>query len=47
MEMEIRWYDEHLFEKATFADLHATPVPRIYINATDLSSGSRVTFTRD
>ena len=41
------YYDKHVFEYATFADLHTTEGPWIYINATDLSSGDRFTFTQD
>jgi NTE family protein len=42
------YYDEHVFDHATFADLHGdTERPWVYINATDLSSGDRVTFTQD
>lgn len=41
-----RYYDEHVFDRATFADITKTPGPRIHINATDLSSGERFTFNQ-
>lgn len=40
-------YDEILFHGATFKDLDRGPGPLISINATDLSSGTRVSFTQD
>jgi NTE family protein len=46
-DLAARYYDENVFDGASFADLHASGGPRIYINATDLSSGTRVTFNRD
>lgn len=39
-------YDRQLFGGATFADLLRAKGPRIYINATDLSSGERFTFNQ-
>jgi NTE family protein len=42
-----QYYDEKIFERATFADLREAHGPRININATDLSSGRRVTFRQD
>lgn len=39
-----RYYHEHVFDRATFADLAATHGPRIYINATDLPSGTEFRF---
>ena len=41
-----RYYHEKVFDRATFADLREARGPRIYINATDLSSGERFTFTQ-
>jgi NTE family protein len=41
-----RYYDEKVFEGATFADLAAVKGPRVYINATDLSHGYGFTFTQ-
>jgi len=42
-----RLYDEEIFDRATFADLSAARGPRIFINATDLSSGDRMSFNQD
>jgi NTE family protein len=41
-----RYYNDKVFEGATFADLSAVKGPRIYINATDLTHGYRFTFTQ-
>jgi NTE family protein len=41
-----QYYNEKVFEGATFADLAAAKGPRVYINATDLSHGYRFTFTQ-
>jgi NTE family protein len=41
-----RLYDEKVFDGATFADLRKAKGPRIHINATDLASGERFTFTQ-
>jgi len=41
-----RYYNENLFDGATFADLRAAKGPRININSTDLSSGGRITFNQ-
>jgi NTE family protein len=41
-----RWYDAHVFEHATFADLARAPGPEIFINASDLTAGNRITFTQ-
>jgi NTE family protein len=41
-----RYYAKHVFDGATFGDMSATPGPRIHINATDLTEGSRFTFSR-
>lgn len=46
-DLAARYYDDNVFDGARFGDLHAAGGPRTYINATDLSSGTRVTFTRD
>lgn len=43
-ELAIEYYDQHIFEGATFADLFARDGPLILINATDLSQGTRFTF---
>lgn len=42
-----KYYDRHVFDGATFADLRAASGPRVFINATDLTSGERFTFTQD
>jgi len=41
-----QYYDSKVFHDATFADLTAARGPTVYINATDLSSGDRFTFTQ-
>jgi len=41
-----RYYHEKVFDGATFADLAEAKGPRININATDLSSGERFTFSQ-
>jgi NTE family protein len=45
-QLAAEYYDEHLFKGATFADLEERGGPEIWINATDLSTGSRFPFTR-
>jgi NTE family protein len=42
-----RYYDRQIFDGATFSDLRQAPGPRVFINATDLTSGERFTFTQD
>ncbi|HEY5656320.1 MAG TPA: patatin-like phospholipase family protein [Myxococcota bacterium] len=42
-----RYYDDRVFEGATFADLARARGMRIHINATDLSSGERFTFNQE
>ena len=44
-EMAIDYYDRMIFKGATFADLNRNGKPFIDINATDLTSGQRFTFT--
>jgi NTE family protein len=39
-------YHKHVFDEATFATLTEAKGPIVYINATDLSSGERFTFTQ-
>ena len=41
------YYDKHVFEHSTFADLEKTKGPRIYVNTTDLIQGNRFTFDQD
>lgn len=40
------FYDEHIFSGATFGDLHGKGAPMTIINATDVSTGARFTFTQ-
>jgi len=46
-EMAIDYYDRMIFKGATFADLQANGPPYIDINATDLTTGLRFTFTQN
>ena len=46
-EMAIDYYDRKIFRGATFADLKANGPPFIDINATDLTTGLRFTFTQE
>lgn len=39
-------YHGSVFDEATFADLEAAHGPKVYVNATDLSSGERFVFTQ-
>ncbi|MFM2007421.1 MAG: hypothetical protein RLZZ09_3076 [Pseudomonadota bacterium] len=43
-EMAIEYYDNHIFEGKTFADIRLAQGPYIEINATDLGGGSRFAF---
>ncbi len=43
-ELAIRYYDDRIFEHATFADLLAAKGPLLQINATDLAAGYHFTF---
>lgn len=45
-ELTIEYYDQKIFDQATFADLGAAGGPLIQINATDLSVGNRFTFVQ-
>ena len=45
-ELAAQLYDEILFHGATFADLEGAGTPAIVVGATELSTGSRVTFTQ-
>jgi len=42
-----RLYDRTIFDHATFKQLTEAKGPKIFINATDLSSGERVTFSQE
>ncbi len=39
------YYDKHIFNGATFADLKRPGAPVVMINATDLATGMRISFT--
>lgn len=39
------YYDKHIFDEATFADLKRPGAPMVVINATDLATGMRFAFT--
>jgi NTE family protein len=45
-EMAAQLYDEILFGNATFGDLMTRPGPTAMVTATDISTGSRLTFTQ-
>lgn len=45
-DMAARYYDKILFTNATYADLQKRPGPFIVINATDVTSGARFSFTQ-
>jgi NTE family protein len=38
------YYDKHIFDGATFADLERPGAPAVAINATDLATGMRFSF---
>jgi NTE family protein len=41
------YYDKHVFEGKTFGDMAARKGPVIFINATDMSYGTRIAFIQD
>ena len=41
------FYDQHVFDGATFAELSKAEGPRVYINTTDLVQGNRFTFDQN
>jgi NTE family protein len=45
-ELAAEYYDEILFDGATFGDLAHRPAPRIIVTGTDISTGSRLGFTQ-
>lgn len=45
-DMASHYYDKILFTNATYADLQQRPGPFIVINATDINSGARFSFTQ-
>jgi NTE family protein len=46
-EMAITYYDQHIFRGATFNDILSNGPPYIDINATDLTTGLRFTFSQE
>jgi len=46
-EMAIRYYNEHVFHDATFADMKRKDAPLILINASDLGHGVRFSFIQE
>ncbi len=44
-DLAAEYYDDYIFEKGTFADMVRRGGPAILINATDMTSGSRVDFS--
>ena len=46
-DLAAKYYDEELFDAATFAKLQQADRPLIVINATDLASGERMPFVQD
>jgi len=47
IEIASRYYQKHIFGRATFLDLENRPRPFIVINADDMSTGNRFEFTQD
>lgn len=45
-EMAVEYYDSHIFQRKTFADMQRHQGPLIEINATDLGGGNRFSFTQ-
>ena len=46
-DLAAEYYDKHVFERGTFGDMAARKGPFIVMNATDMTHGTRVGFTRD
>ena len=46
-DLAAEYYDKHVFDGKTFADLLARKEPMIVINATDMVHGTRFSFTQD
>ena len=46
-ELAVKYYEDHVFHGATFADLHRAGGPLVLINATDLSYGVRFSFVQE
>ena len=45
-ELAADYYDEILFQGATFADLMERPAPMVIVTGTDISTGARLAFTQ-
>ena len=45
-DLAAEYYSKHIFDGATFTDLRRPGAPDVIINATDLGTGMRFTFTR-
>lgn len=46
-DLAAEYYDKHVFDGKTFGDIMARKGPMIVINATDMTHGTRVSFTQD
>lgn len=46
-DLAAEFYDKHVFEHRTFADINARKGPIIIINATDMTQGVRINFNQD
>jgi NTE family protein len=46
-DLAAEYYDKNLFEGATFGDFLKQQGPMIFINATDMIQGTRISFTQD
>lgn len=46
-DLAAEYYDEHVFDRKTFADMSQQKGPMIYINATEMTTGIRLAFTQD
>lgn len=46
-EMAVNYYDKVVFDGATYADINIRDLPFIEISASDLSAGTRFSFTQD
>lgn len=46
-DLAAEYYDKHVFNGGTFGDVMARRGPMIVINATDMTHGTRVSFTQD
>jgi NTE family protein len=46
-DLAAEYYDKHVFENRTFADINARKGPIIIINATDMTQGVRLNFNQD